>query len=136
MPSNEIADAFAECLVAGDWVLAHDLMAPWLSDRWSAAALERAVRIAGKGTPPPREWNLDISLLEYDDLKVPDGMGPPSEPFADQLTRGRFRDWICIQFQPAEDDREEFDACFDCWVATAEVGGDLCVGYIEFAESS
>lgn len=136
MPSNEIADAFAECMVAADWILAHDLVAPWLTDRWTATTLERAVRTAGKGAPPIQEWTLDIGVLDYDDYKIPDGLGPPTEPFPDQLTRGRFRDWICIRFQPAEDDRDEVEACFDCWVATAEVNGDLCIGYLEFAEPS
>ena len=134
MPSNEIADAFAECVVAEDWIAAHDLMAPWLSDRWTAEALEAAVHEARGETPPPHEWSLDVGLLEYEDLKIPDGFGPPSEPFPSQLTKGRFRDWICIQFRPSEEQSEEYNACFDCWVATAEANGDLCIGYLEFTE--
>lgn len=136
MPSHEIADAVAELLIAEDWDAAHDLMAPWLSTRWTAQSLERAVRAAVKNCAGPAIWSLEISPLEYDDLLIPDGSGPPSEPFPTQLKRSRFRDWICIHFTPADEDRDELVGCFDLWVATAEVNSDLCIGYLEFAEAT
>ncbi len=136
MPSHEIADAFAEMLIAEDWDAAHDLLAPWLSSRWTAESLARAVRAAVKDCSGPAVWELEISPLEYDDVREPYGNGPPSEPFPSQLKRSRFRDWICIHFTPAEAERDDLAGCFDIWVATAEVNSDLWIGYLEFAEAS
>lgn len=136
MPSHEIADALAEMLIAEDWDAAHDLMAPWLSGRWSAQALERATRGAGRRGSGAAAWRLEISPLEFEDLRVPDGFGPPSDPFPDALKRSRFRDWICIHFTPSEDADARPAGSFDVWIATAEANGDLCVGYLEFAEAA
>lgn len=132
MPSREIADAFAECLITDDLDGAHDLVAPWLADRWTAATLERAWRAYGKGVPTPREWSVEVSLREYDDLHYPDGLGPPTESLPDELTEVRFREWIRIVFLPSEAERAARETCFEAWVATAEYNGDLCVGYLEF----
>lgn len=136
MASHEIADAFAELLISEDWDAAHDLVAPWLSTRWTPAALARAVRNAVKDCSGPAVWALEISPLQYDDLLMPDGMGPPTEELPTQLKRSRFRDWICIHFTPAEEERKGMAGCFDIWVATAEVNSDLWIGYLEFAEAT
>ncbi len=132
MSSRDLADAFAECLVTDDVDGAHDLVAPWLADRWTVPALERAWKAVGKGRPRAEEWDLKLVLYDYDDLRLPDGSGPPTEPFPDELTASRFRDWLRIRFFPANADHVRDEPSFDCWVATAQVGGDLVIGHLEF----
>lgn len=132
MSSRDLADAFAECLVTEDADGAHDLMAPWLVDRWSVTALERAWRSAGKGKPGAEEWDLKLVLADYDDVRIPDGSGPPTEPFPDELTATRFRDCLRIRFYPANADHDRDTPLFEGWIATAQVGGDLVIGHLEF----
>ncbi|HRP08154.1 MAG TPA: hypothetical protein PLL69_06655 [Gemmatimonadales bacterium] len=132
MPSHEIADALAECLIAHDWEAAHDLMAPWQAGRWTPAVLEETWNSASNGDAEPAEWHLEISPLEHEDLAEAAGFGPPTEPFPPQLSKKRFREWVCIEFRPGEG---ADGSGFDCWVATAVAGGDTCVGYLEFAST-
>jgi hypothetical protein len=136
MSSRDLADAFAECLVTEDADGAHDLMAPWLADRWTVPALERAWRAAGKGKAAAEEWDLKMVLGDYEDLRIPDGSGPPTEPFPDELTMSRFRDWLRIRFFAANADHDADEPVFEGWIATAQAGGDLVIGHLEFHEAS
>jgi hypothetical protein len=127
---QSLCNAFAERVVARDFAGAHALLAPWVQAEHSPAALERMFDDAGADLPPPREWSLDSGVMEVDDLRVADEYGPPSQPISDQVTAANYRGWHCIEFKPGEND-DDYDACFDLWLAAVELDAGYRIGFLE-----
>ena len=131
-----LCDSMAKCIADRDFNGAHSLLAPWSRATTSADEIQRMVDDAGEGLLPPREWSLDEGMLELDDLRKPDPLGPPSKGLPKEVSAQNYRGWLCIQFRPKPTDGEDQNICFDVWLAAVEHDGIYRVGYIEAWEAS
>ena len=129
---EEFAGQFAQRIVRKEYESARELLAPWLHDTVSAVQLEEMVRENCKELPAPAEFDVDSNSCGLEDLTV-DPHSPPTRPLPGEITPQNYRQWMVIQFKPAEDDETGYDACFDLWMALVEVNGALKIGYLEAA---
>jgi hypothetical protein len=131
-----LAEAVGRHVVEREFAELLDLFAPWLAEQFSASDLQDMIDAADDGLPEPAKFTLDEGMLELEELRTPSDHGPPTRPMPDAITAANYRGWVCIQFQPDPKDAEDFNACYDVWVALVDHGGETMVGYFEAAEAS
>lgn len=135
-PSRVLGSTIAQHIVARDFPAARALFAPWFQESMTAEDLERMIDEANEGLAPPVTWTLDENPMDLASLREVDGFGPPSKPFAPEITDANYRGWICVQFQPDPENEEGFDVCFDLWLAAVDHQGVHRVGYLEAWEAT
>lgn len=130
-----LADAIGRRVVDRDFEGLRNLCVSWLKDRTSTIGLARMIDDAAAGLPPAKTWTVDESPVDLATVRKPDGYGPPTSAFDDEITDANYRGWICVQFQPDPGNEEGFNACFDLWFAAVEERGQCRIGYIEAVET-
>jgi hypothetical protein len=161
---QQFADRFAKAVIARDYRAAHSMLADWLQPTVSAAKLQEMIEKEIQEVCEaneieemvyPDDWTVDgnSSTLESlreersyisarnsawlgerkGDFSSNDDIG---KPIAVEFTSEQFRKWLCIQFMPNPDAREDLgiDAFLDFWMALAEVEGEYKIGYFELED--
>jgi hypothetical protein len=126
---REFGGRFARAVIDEDFEAARALLAPWLQPEYSAERLGAWVDESREELPYPGAFELDSNISTLADLREPHDVDLPTQPIPDEVDDDNFRKWMCIQFQPEDDD--EFDACFDMWLVAVEQDGELRIGYFE-----
>lgn len=137
---RKCAARFAQTVIDEDFDAAHKFFAPWLQREISPAGF-RAV-IEERLREMNEVWDIE-ELIFPDDFSVSRNnstLADLTEPMSwreprrisDQVTNENFRQWMVIQFLPAEnDERIEFDGWFDFWFILVETDGALRIGFFE-----
>lgn len=128
-------DEIAQLVIAGDHAALHGRFAPWLQKSLPVPALQEMLESAAADSAVPVTWTADTGLAGLEDLRVPDGLSPPSKGLPKEISAANYQGWYSIQFAPAEDD-EYGNVCFDVWLALVKLDGALMIGYLEPAEPS
>jgi len=132
-----LCEQLAQCVVRQDFDSAHALLAPWLRESISPSQIRQMIDAASEGLAhPPHSWTIDEGMAELDDLRKPDGYGPPSQGISKEITDGNFRGWLSIVFAPEPSVHEEQNVCFELWVIAVDHNGTALAGYLEAAEAS
>jgi hypothetical protein len=132
-----LCEKLADCIVKRDFEGAHALLAPWLHITLGPSEIQKMVDAANEGlTHPPHSWTIDEGMAELDDLRKPDGFGPPSQRIAKEITADNFRGWLNIQLIPKPSVHEEQNICYDLWLVAIEHNGAVLAGYLEATEAS
>lgn len=139
---RQFAADFADTIIAQNFNAAQNFFAPWLQTEVSSddfrADLENELWAANAAWEIeeliyPEKFTISSNSSSVADLKQYESPNPPK--LSDEMTDENFRQWMVIQFLPDEDDeRIEFDAWFDFWLAIVEINGELKIGYYEFTE--
>ncbi len=137
---QQVAEEFAESIIARNYEHAHRILAPWLRDIVTSSGLQEVIeerlqdmmQYAGcHELTYPIGYSVDGNSVDLDDLREPDpGEAPRQLP--PELTVENFRKWACIQFLAGDD--LDIDAWFDLWIALIELNGRCLVGYFELAD--
>jgi hypothetical protein len=134
---EHLCNQLAQCIVERDFGRAQTLLAPWLHESHSSASLQQMVDALSEGLAhPPHRWTVDEGMAGLDDLRKPDGYGPPSHALSEEITAENFRGWLSIQLVPAPSVHEEQNVCYDLWLAVVEHHGAMLAGYLEAAEAA
>lgn len=126
---RELGGAFARAVIDEDFDRAHGLLARWLQPEYPPERLRAWVDESREELPYPGAFEVDGNSSTLADLRKPHEVDLPTQPIPEEVTEENFRKWMCIQFQPEDDD--EFDACFDMWLVAVEHEGELRIGYFE-----
>jgi len=125
---------FADKIIARDFSAARALLAPWLQDSMTSAALQGVIEerltemmeyAECKTLTYPVGCDIDGNSCTLEDLQ-------DDEPFPPEVTPANFRKWMCLQF--LADESVAIDAWFDLWMALVEVDGKLAVGFFKFED--
>ena len=132
-----LCEKLADCIVKRDFKGAHALLAPWLRTALRPLEIQKMVDAANEGLEhPPHSWTIDEGMAELDELRKPDGFGPPSQALGKEITADNFRGWLSIQFIPEPAVHEEQNICCELWLAAVEHDGAVLAGYLEATEAS
>ncbi|MEW6211838.1 MAG: hypothetical protein AB1631_26005 [Acidobacteriota bacterium] len=146
----KFAEEFAAKINAVDFEAAHHCFAPWLRGEITPEVLRQEVEAELRETADaagleeliyPESFEIDSNTCTIDDLR-----DLKTREYAygrrvrrdipDEITSENFRQWMVIQFTPAEGEDAELDvdAWFDFWMAIVDVDGEYKIGYFEFED--
>jgi hypothetical protein len=145
---RKFAEEFAAKINTGDFRSAHLRLAPWLRVEITPEVLRREVEAELRETASaagleeliyPESFEIDSNSCTIDelrDLKTREyAYGRRvRRAIRDEITAENFRQWMVIQFMPAEDAELDVDAWFDLWMAVVDVDGEYKIGYFEFED--
>lgn len=147
---RKFAQEFAKKINAEDFEAAHLFFAPWLRSEITPDGLREMVESELRETADaagleeliyPKNFQIDSNSCTIDDLreikKREYAYGRRARrPISDEITNENFRQWMVIQFTPAEGEDAELDvdAWFDFWIAIVDVDGEYKIGYFEFED--
>lgn len=140
---RNFAEQFAQAIVAKDFAIAQQMLAPWLQPFITPEALEQIIQTEVaetlaineiKGDYFPRSYEIDGNSCTLDDLKELSSYREPRN-IAPQITPENFRQWLVIQFQTSEEEGLEIDAYVDMWMIIVALDGSYKVGYFEMEDS-
>lgn len=147
---RKFAEEFAAKINSQDFEAAHRCFAPWLRGEITPEVLRQEVERELRETADaagleeliyPKSFEIDSNTCTIDDLRE-----IKTREYAygrrvrraipDEITSENFRQWMVIQFTPAEGEDAELDldAWFDFWMAIVDVGGEYKIGYFEFED--
>jgi hypothetical protein len=139
---REFAERFASAIVVRDFTSAHAMLAPWLQRSMTADGLARMIQNEVQETAEineiegelhPGTYEIDSNSCSLQDLQEPRSYAKDRD-IAPEVTAENFRQWMVIQFQPAEDEDLEIDAYVDFWMIVVEIGGEYKIGYFEMED--
>lgn len=134
---TDLCEKLARSIVARDYNGVHALLAPWLQAQLSPSDIQRMIDAASEGLEhPARSWTLDEGMVGLEELREPDGYGPPSQSISREINANNYRGWLSILFEPDPSVHEEQNVCFELWLAAVEHNGVLKAGYLEAVEPS
>jgi hypothetical protein len=147
----ECAEAFGHQIIEQEFGAAHELLASWLQDELSPAALELMIEHAREGRPWPAELRVVTNSLTTPDalrtrweenygpepgarnfVRGVPKFGPPSRPIPDEIGEN-FRGFVHLYFEPSEEDAEEYgaDVSFVIWALLVEEDEEQRIGWLE-----
>ena len=131
-------EAFANTALARDWQGVHDMLAPWLQNRFGP----EQVRAFFEDDYTATLMEFDIAEPHYPevpyvsgnscslaDLLKPSFGGPP--PIPPEVTAENFRQWMKVQLQCSEDqaDSLDFDYFTEVWLIVVAHQDGFKIGY-------
>ncbi len=146
---HKFAEEFARKINAGDFQAATLFLAPWLRGEITPDLLREMVETELRETGDaaelekliyPKDFQIDSNICTIDDLREIRKRGyynrRAERAISDEITSENFRQWLVIQFTPAEGEDAELDidAWFDFWMAIVDVDGEYRIGYFEFED--
>lgn len=133
---------FAQQIIHRDFVPAHHFLAPWLKETISPDTLQTEIDLEIQATLEacgereecqPQAFEIDWNSSLLASLRA-DRSFAPNRSIDEQITNDNFKHWICIQFQPTQDQPWELDAFFDLWLIIVALDTGLAIGYYEILE--
>lgn len=146
---HKFAEEFARKINAGDFQAAKLFLAPWLRGEITPDGLREMVETELRETGDaagleeliyPKDFQIDSNICTIDELREIRKRGyynrRTERAISDEITSENFRQWLVIQFTPAEGEDAELDidAWFDFWMAIVDVDGEYRIGYFEFED--
>ena len=132
MSASAVTGEFAQAVIDRDFGGAYALTTTGLRARIDLETFIRALEAAEADVVPPHRFDLGGNSLTFDQLS--ETQRRAGTAFPPDIDPAGFQKWVCIQFQPGEDDESGLDACYDFWCMVVNEGGEDRIAYFEIQD--